>query len=490
MTGTVVAVDIVQTLERLASRYSANPVSYMRQFLGLEPTPQQEQILRLMSVYPYRVLVRSGNNTGKTLLQAVVASHHFDSYANAVGLITGPTQSGVIDGTFRYMRRIRPYSRYFLPSAPLLQRGDESFIRGLVTRDPDAFQGRHSEHMLIIIDEATGVDKEFISRAKTMALPQKGHFLLASYNPNDQTSAVAQLEDEGDWHVVVLSCLDHPNIAAELAGKDPPIPDAIRLCSVLERIASECQEVSGDDDRYFAFDGKLYLPLTPEFEAQILGRWPSQALMAVWSKDDATKLFETRVTIDKRWPVQIGIDVARRFGDDAPVLASRQGTALTGLETLYGMSTKDICEHAKKSCHKLSESQLINGQPINPKRIPVVVDDTGGYGSGVVDYSDGYNFIGINSAEVATDESRYPNKRTELWFKPRVYFDSGQLDFTRCPKSLQAELRKQLLSTRYSLEPGTLRRRVEGKEKTRSRIGRSPDHADAVNLAFYPAKLL
>jgi hypothetical protein len=123
---------------------------------------------------------------------------------------------------------------------------------------------------------------------------------------------------------------------------------------------------------------------------------------------------------------------------------------------------------------------------MKPKEVPVLVDDSGGYGSGIVDYAEGYRFIGVSAAESAREPEKYPNRRSELWFVTRLAADEGAFFLAvEDGKHLLPELKQEMLAARYSPDKRN-RRVVEGKAGISERLGRSPDLMDSVNLAYYP----
>jgi hypothetical protein len=455
----------------LAGRFPGDPANYVSRYLGKTLTPQQAEVLRALQRPPYRVLVPSANNVGKTFLAACVASWFYDSFDPSILLAVAPNQRSIRDVFFRTLRDVRPFKHGFMPRASRLQSGHSHFVDGLTAQKSDAFQGRHESAIAIVFDEATGIDREFWDRAGTMLNGTPPQFHLCLYNPNDSSSPAYAAEDSGLWNVVRLSALDHPNVAAELRGEPPPVPSAIRLSRIRARIAAECEP--GEGDTSFPFDGIRYVPRTPEFEAQVLGRWPSVSLASVWTDALFRRCLEPR-DLDPNWPVQIGCDVAR-FGDDETVIAVRKGLRLVELVRLRSADTREIAYRLRSSANNWS---------VTPKAIPTLIDNTGGYGTGVVDYADGWQWIGVNSSEAAIDH-RFPNRRSELWFHCREAAEAGGCDFSVCPDG--DRLRRHLLSARYRLDNGG-RRRVEPKRETKARLGESPDLADAVNLAWYPLR--
>jgi hypothetical protein len=54
--------------ERDYSEYKDDPVGFVRDVLGENPTPDQEDVLRAIITPPYKVIVRSAHNVGKSWL--------------------------------------------------------------------------------------------------------------------------------------------------------------------------------------------------------------------------------------------------------------------------------------------------------------------------------------------------------------------------------------------------------------------------------------
>jgi hypothetical protein len=118
----------------------------------------------------------------------------------------------------------------------------------------------------------------------------------------------------------------------------------------------------------------------------------------------------------------------------------------------------------------------------DPRTLAVKVDDDG-VGGGVTDQRGDYNFIPVSGASNAIVKSDYPNKRSELWFTVAKRADEGRLDLSRLSVQSRNLLRRQVMSPTWKLDSEG-RRVVEPKADTKKRIGRSPDDADALNLAF------
>ena len=82
-------------------------------------------------------------------------------------------------------------------------------------------------------------------------------------------------------------------------------------------------------------------------------------------------------------------------------------------------------------------------------------------------------YIAVNGAEKAEDSVKYANRRAEIWDVAARMFSEGDVML----HDPDPELVRQLTQPRYRFRTGRLL--VEPKEDIKSRLGRSPDHADA-----------
>lgn len=109
----------------------------------------------------------------------------------------------------------------------------------------------------------------------------------------------------------------------------------------------------------------------------------------------------------------------------------------------------------------------------------IYVDDTGGYGSSVMDSLHMHphiDVIGIKYNARAQDKKRYFNKRTEMWVRMRDWVRKGG-----CLPN-DPDLANQLSMPKLYFHGGVLR--LEEKEQIKARLGKSPDKADALAQTF------
>jgi hypothetical protein len=472
--------ELEQLLRRGPSDYPDDPAGYARDILGVTWWHKQVEIAESLLRPPYRTLVKACHKVGKTHLGGGLVNWWFDSFDPGLVLTTAPTDRQVRDLLWKEVRVQRGERGGFRgPKMPRLESAENHFAHGFTAKDGDSFQGNHSPHTLLLFDEAVGIASQFWETAESMF--NEGSAWLCIFNPTDTSSQAYIEEQTGDWHVISLSLLEHPNIAAELAGLPPPFPAAMRLSRLETLLRKWCRPVNGTplvtDIEWPPRSGEWLRP-GPIAEARLLGRWPSQATDNVWS-DGAWSASEVLALPEPlNQPVEIGCDVAR-YGDDFTEIHVRRGPVSLHHEAANGWSTAETAGRLKQLADQYGRHCGTEG-----RQIVVKVDDDG-VGGGVVDQRAGYRFVGLSANAVAVEPEGYPNRRSELWFAVAERAARGALSLARLDADTRRELRRQAMAPTWKLDSQG-RRVVEPKDATKKRIKRSPDGIDALNLAYAP----
>lgn len=460
----------------LLEAYRRNPENYARDVLRVGWHEQQREVVRAL-VRHRRVMVKAGNGPGKTFLAGGLVNWFFDCFRPGVCLTTAPTSAQVDDLLWKEVRTQRPrrLRSVLSPKASRMEDAENHFAVGYTARDANSFQGRHEENVLIVFDEATGIDGQFWEAAEGM-MTSANCYWLCLLNPTDTACRAYEEELKGGFHPITLSAFDHPNIRAELAGEPAPYPAAVRLSWVRDRVREWCTPVeAGDRDHTdIEFEGRWYRP-GPLFEARVLGRWPTQGSYSVWS--DALWQAAQAAQPIPDVPAELACDVAR-FGDDFTSIGARRGPCALHHETHNGWSVTQTAGRLKR----LAAESARPGE--DPKRIPIKVDDDG-VGGGLTDLlrDDGYNVLPMSGAARAGLPDDYPNKRSEVWFLAAEQARAGKMDLSRLSDDARSLLRRQVMAPTWKLDAQG-RRVVEPKADTKKRIGRSPDDADMLNLLY------
>lgn len=170
---------------------------------------------------------------------------------------------------------------------------------------------------------------------------------------------------------------------------------------------------------------------------------------------------------------QVGIDVAR-FGKDNSVYTLREGGQVKRMEKTNHQDTMALVGWIG---NMLEEDK--------PDKIAI---DVVGIGAGVYDRLEelGYPVVPINVGESPTDpdaKNKFFNLRAEVFWHLRDLFkpDNGK-SLISIPED--GELINELSEIRYYYS-SERKIRIEDKEDMKKRLGRSPDKADSLALAFF-----
>lgn len=435
----------VAMIERYASDENG-PVLFVREILGAVPEAYQEDLLRAVGRGERKISVRSGHGTGKstTLSWAMIWFVLFRFPCKVV--VTAPTTAQLYDALFAEMKRwlnelpeaLQVLFEVKTDRVELIAAPSEAFISARTSRaeQPEALAGVHSDHVLLVVDEASGVPEQVFEAASGSMSGHSAITILAG-NPTRTSGTFFETHNRlsNHWYTLHWSCIDSPRVSEAFVeemklryGEDS---NAYRI-----RVLGEFAQ--GDDDTIIP----LHLA-------------------------EAAKTRDVRMTPNTR-PIW-GLDVAR-FGSDRTALCKRYGSVVTEVETWKGLDLMQTVGRVKAQYDGMLPSE-------RPSEILV---DVIGLGSGVYDRLRELSLPvrSINVSEAPAFGNTYNNLRTELIFRFRGWLEQRG---SRLPDD--PELIAELTSIRYSFA-STGKMRAEGKDDMRRRGLKSPDKADAVFLTF------
>lgn len=95
----------------------------------------------------------------------------------------------------------------------------------------------------------------------------------------------------------------------------------------------------------------------------------------------------------------------------------------------------------------------------------------------------GKHVIYIDSAESADDDTRFNNRRTEMWWYVMEQMQAGEIEHFE-----DYALKKQLTAVRYKVMDSRGKVKLKPKEETKKLLGESPDRADAFVYGIWALK--
>jgi hypothetical protein len=304
-----------------------------------------------------------------------------------------------------------------------------------------SLSGLHGDYVIVVLDEAGNMPPILLQRAEQALSSCKRGIIIVAGNPTSKTSAL-------------YAATQNPDYAQIRITGDPDDPDRSPRIDMKWAKAQIAEHGRAD----------------PWIKSSILGEFPERDFNGLLSPDDILKatlrsappgdalVFERR----------LGVDVAR-YGDARSVIFPRQGRQAYMPVTIRKASGVEVARRI--------ESAMMKWTPDGPYPV-AFVDDTGGYGSSVIDHlrMDYYAPVPVNVSGAADDPDHHANRRAELMARAAEWVKSGG-----CLPDIEG-LAEEACATLYSAENGKLK--MEPKEAVKRRLGRSPDLWDAFCLTF------
>ena len=447
-----------RSLEEFAA-YSNDPIGFIREVLGGEPWARQVEIAESVRDNPL-VAVRSANAVGKDWLAARLALWWVYARRGLV-LLTGPTERQVVQIVMGEVARAFGVAKE-LPgelyrTSLRLGREEHAGILAFTSTEASKLTGFHAPRVLAVLTEAQGVE-DFAWEALLACATGPEDRILAVGNPLSPSGRFYAVSRSPSWTAIRISASEHPN----LRSGQSVIPGGPSQAFV-ERIAAEYGRGSGT------------------YQARVEGEFPDQGEEGLFSRSwlEAASEGTTepwRLEADER--LVVAVDPAR-FGPDLTAVAVRRGPVLEDLITFGGRL--DLMETVGKLRELFSQ---VGVRPTSRARRSVetglVIVDEVGLGAGLLDRlrEIGYRVRAFNGGRSPRAKKRFLNARAEAYWRLRELLEAGEIILPP-----DDELFDELLAIRWRpTSEGKVR--IEAKEELKSRLGRSPDRADAVCMAF------
>ena len=185
-----------------------------------------------------------------------------------------------------------------------------------------------------------------------------------------------------------------------------------------------------------------------------------------WKPDGWKGLAMTAMALDPAGGGEDPATIALRYGGWYGQIVSAKGPETADGSAMAGL----VLRYRKDAC-------------------PIVVDAGGGYAGAVIErFKDNeVTYRRFNGAESTGEMARgsnlkFANKRAEVYWRFREELDPDQEGGSVIALPPDPVLRAELAAVRYSVEAKGIK--LEDKDDVRERIGRSPNHADAVVMCF------
>jgi hypothetical protein len=443
--------------------WKADPVRWARDRAGITLWSMQKQIIETVRDNP-QTAVHSCHEIGKSFIAAMAACWWIDVHPPGTAFVvtTAPTGPQVEAILWREINRI--HARAGLRGRTNLTEwylGRELVAYGRKPSEynPSAFQGVHARYFLVILDEACGIPKSLWDSASTLAANEYGR-QLAIGNPDDPHGEFADnCRPDSGWEVIHVGYEMTPNFTDE--GKTLPreLTESLIHPSWVEGRRKKWGENSA------------------LFVSKCRGLFPVDADAGVipYSWLTACRYLEH----PQGSQVEAGVDVGG--GGDRTIVRERRGTVV-GREAVF------IDNDPMRTVGRIAEVLRDWGV----QRVKV---DSTGIGWGIYgrlrelstlanpvtrDGTHNAEVVAVNFAESSSDPKQFLNRRAELWWLGRELSRLRAWDTATLDDDTVAELTEP----HYEIMDSSGKIKIEKKDDVIKRLGRSPDSAEALLLAF------
>lgn len=434
--------------------WRAEPWTMVREEFGVEPDPWQMDVLtNFADPTQQRIAMKACKGPGKTAVLSWCAWNFLACYLHPKMAATSISKDNLADGLWTEMAKWQNNSEFlkntFEWTKTRIYAKDHpetwwmsarSWAKGAdSSQQADTLAGLHADNLLFILDEAGGIPDAVMAAAEAGLATGKVTKILMAGNPTHLEGPLyrAVTKEAHLWHVV------------EITG-DPDSPTRSSRISI-EWARAQIEKYGVDN---------------PWVLVNVFGKFPPSSLNALLGPDECREAMDRHLRTDQYDFASraLGVDVAR-FGDDTTVIFPRQGMAAFKPVVMRNARTTEIAARVAQAYHKWDADA-------------VLVDDTGGYGAGVIDalIDAGIPCIPVNFSGKSNDP-RYLNKRAEMYFDLAEWVKLGGA-MPNIP-----DLTRELTAHTYTFSNSKFK--LEEKEQIKDKLdGQSPDMADALALTF------
>lgn len=446
--------------------YYDDPVAFLEDFLSMKCDGWQDEVAADIAAYP-KVAVKSGQGVGKTALEAGLIIWFIVCRPYSRVIATAPTMQQLYNVLWAEIKKwldssiiqellVWTKTKVYVDGDP-----ERWFAIAKTATKPESMQGFHEDHMLIVVDEASGVTDP-IMEALLGTLTGRDNKLLLMGNPN---------RIEGVFY--------------DAFNKDR---DKYRTHTVSSRNSGRTSKETIEmlETKYGKDSDVCRVRIDGQFPKGALDSFISlETVELACSKENHIRESD----IESAKVLHIGVDVAR-FGDDKTVITPRISAKVYEFRKYSKNDTMETAGNVIRCCKDYM------GRFPYIRKCMIKVDDTG-VGGGVTDRLKEvireeklpYTVVPVNNGDSASD-AYYFNLGSQIWGNIKELLESNFSNNLQGKQDVQIELPhdeemiKQLSVRKYHMtSKGKIQ--LESKEDMKKRGLGSPDTADSLSLALY-----
>jgi phage terminase large subunit len=454
MTPAAASVTPDHIVRAFIDRYKNDRRAFVREVLKVQKVEKwQDDVLTALDGGETRISIRSGHGVGKTALLAWIILHFIHTRYPSKTAVTAPSATQLFDALASevkmWLKKLEAAvpalagifeatsDRIFMKNAP-----EAVFVSYRTSRkeSPEALQGYHADHVLLVADEASGVH-DTVFEAASGSMSTKGAITILTGNPTRSNGFFYKTHTalREIWRCFKVSCFDSSRVDTKYI----------------------------DEERAYGMESNRY-------RIRVLGEFPKGDDDTLIPRDHVESAVGRQIMAPRKEPIYWGVDVARSLFRDASALCKRKGpVVLEKIKTWRLPDVMQVTGQIKKEWDETPDSE-------KPEAIFV---DVIGFGAGVCDRLLELDLpaVGVNVGENSSVMAKAVRLRDELWLKVRDWFATRLCSIPDDPGLIEEACAPTVA---YQSNGNA---KVESKDEMRARgilEGRSPDRADALCLTF------
>lgn len=432
-----------------------NPVALGKWLFDSIYWDKQEEIMQ--SVWQHKkTAVRSCNSGGKSRIAAEIALLYLLSFRPSRVITTAPTFTQVSEILWKEIHSL--YAKSKIPfngrltetelDMGIYQKEHPWQMIGISTNEENRMQGFKSPYLLVILDEALGIDP-IIWRAIEGLLP---HRILAIGNPLDPVGDFFNCFSSGLWNTIHIDGYDCVRWQEE-HGKIPGL--------ITREWINERRDEWGENSSMF--------------QARVLGEFPQDSDSAVIQRSWVEAARKIEPNFDEYDDKIESCDVASKHGKNKTVFTERTGDTIHRCTPFAELGIIG-------AYNRLSSNYAIN-------KLNTIVFDADGLGEGLDEMMEAHHipYLAFHGGHgyKATDERKFKNLRTQFYCMLAKKFEKGMISLSLLPQKEYEVLKNQLCALNYKPADALGRIQIETKDDLLARQIESPDSGDSVMMSEY-----
>jgi hypothetical protein len=440
-----------------------SPLCFVKDCIQVTPSAQQIDLLNNFAKHK-RTTIRSGHGTGKDAATAWLVLWFLVTRPYAKVVCTAPTARQLADILWseisKWLRRSILADEFVIQKDKIFHKEskEEWWARAVSTSvkasaedQAETLAGFHGDHLLIVVDEASGVpDPVYVPLEGALTQEDNRVLLIGNMTKNNGYFY--------DTHF-------HPSLSKDWFKLHW---DSRKSTNVTESMIQYFINKYGVDSNVF----RIRVAGDPPLESE------TTLIPLAW----AIQCVGNEISVPEDEPLYLGVDVAR-YGEDTSVILPRRGNQISPWEEFHGLNTIALADRIIMTLSDLEAEGI-------------AIDEIG-VGAGVVDYihrkpNMARYCYGINVAVQSSNKMRFHRLRDELWWEVREKCMRAEYSFPDIwiegqgglKINIGHELCNELSQPTYRFDEN-MAITVESKRDMKTRGVASPNIADALGLTEY-----